>query len=503
MSSNPAKKTKTQSKVINEDDVVNSINSRRSNELIIAICGAIGSGTTELSEQLKKSLDHNGYAIETIKISKLIFEIRNDPEQLSGIERFERYHRFQDAGNEIREKLGNNYLSKAVIEEIVKRRDNYLDTEKGETKTTKKIAYIVDQLKHPEEMKLLKLIYRQCFYLIGINSTEKDRKLYLLNKAISSKNANKLIERDRKQEEKFGQQVEKTFFLSDFFIHNKGNSESIKDAVIRFIDLAHGVNGKTPTRDEKGVYEAFSVSLQSACLSRQVGAAIVNQEGDIIATGCNDVPAYGGGLYNAEHGSDDHRCVFKGGECSNDLHKKLLKKDFEDILNKRSISDANHIADELLNYSQAKNLIEYSRSIHAEMAALMQLARSSGQSSVGATLYCTTYPCHNCARHIVAAGIERVIYIEPYEKSLALRLHNDAITNQSEKNKVSFEPFQGISPSRYMKFFKASDDRKKDGTATFIATKDSYHADPNFMDSYYDYESRVIDDKSQKKNPFT
>lgn len=36
---------------------------------------------------------------------------------------------------------------------------------------------------------------------------------------------------------------------------------------------------------------------------------------------------------------------------------------------------------------------------------------------MGTTLYATMYPCHNCARHIVAAGIRKVIYIERYGES--------------------------------------------------------------------------------------
>lgn len=59
---------------------------------------------------------------------------------------------------------------------------------------------------------------------------------------------------------------------------------------------------------------------------------------------------------------------------------------------------------------------------HAEMAALMSCARSGG-SPVDGTLYCTTFRCHNCAKHIVAAGIRSVVYVEPYPKSKAKDLY--------------------------------------------------------------------------------
>ena len=61
--------------------------------------------------------------------------------------------------------------------------------------------------------------------------------------------------------------------------------------------------------------------------------------------------------------------------------------------------------------------------VHAEMEALLSCARS-GVSPVGGTLYSTTFPCHNCAKHIVAAGLRRVVYVEPYPKSRAVEFFN-------------------------------------------------------------------------------
>jgi deoxycytidylate deaminase len=43
-------------------------------------------------------------------------------------------------------------------------------------------------------------------------------------------------------------------------------------------------------------------------------------------------------------------------------------------------------------------------------------------------LFSTTFPCHMCARHIVSAGIKRVVFLEPYPKSYAEELYADSIT---------------------------------------------------------------------------
>lgn len=51
--------------------------------------------------------------------------------------------------------------------------------------------------------------------------------------------------------------------------------------------------------------------------------------------------------------------------------------------------------------------------LHAEANAITKVARSNN-SSAGATLYITASPCLECAKLIIQAGIERVVYHELY-----------------------------------------------------------------------------------------
>src|SRR5207244_3956191 len=99
---------------------------------------------------------------------------------------------------------------------------------------------------------------------------------------------------------------------------------------------------------------------------------------------------------------------------------------------------------------RVQSLIEFERSVHAEMSALMSAGRL-GTPVVGAWAYTTTFPCHECTRHLIASGISRVYYIEPYPKSLAERLHDDAIVidpNKPPTDRVAFLPFVGVAPRR-------------------------------------------------------
>lgn len=76
------------------------------------------------------------------------------------------------------------------------------------------------------------------------------------------------------------------------------------------------------------------------------------------------------------------------------------------------------------------------------------------------------FPCHHCARHIVAAGIARVVYVEPYPKSLATDLHRDAIDMEPEgvaADKVGFEPFVGVAPRQYSRVFSMLPRKDKQG----------------------------------------
>lgn len=504
----PAEKPKASAKSQEISDLTKEIGKRRSQELVIGLCGAIGSGTRELEGHLKSALETHGYSVETVRISDLICTIKNDPALLN-LSGFEKHKKYQDAGNEIRKTRGSARLAEQAVVEIVNKREKYKDPNRPKDgpgaiegdKITGKVAYIINQLKNPAEVALLQAVYKQNFYLLGLIRTERERKTYLEQAPMKPEEADTLINIDLKDSEKYGQQVEKTFYVADYFIRNKHNNAAhLNKSLDRFIRLVHGYNGVPPSLDEVGMFEAFSASLQSACLSRQVGAAIMSSSGDILATGCNDVPAYGGGLYTSKHGEGDQRCIFKGRECYNDLYKRRLQAEFQVILEGKSIPGASLLAKELLDNTRAKALIEYSRAVHAEMDALIQLARTEGQTTVNATLYCTTYPCHSCARHIVSAGISKVIYIEPYDKSLAIALHDDSITDSNEPDKVIFEPFEGVPPRRYSKFFLAQDRKDKDtGKAIIIRPEDSHHIDPQYLDSYHAYEDKVLEKITGKK----
>ncbi|WP_370231456.1 anti-phage dCTP deaminase [Marinobacter nauticus] len=499
------------SRLSNISDVNNHIRSRQSRELVVGLCGPIGSGIHGVSLQLQRVLKDEGYEVVEVRVSELIERYKDqlipDAEiDLSNRER--RYESLMDAGNSLREKYGPGICANLAISEISQRRDIASGGEPGnklledsKREGLKKTAYVVDQLKHPEEFKALKGVYSSVFYLIGVLCDEQRRELSLTKEGIEKGRAHDLIVRDKKDNIGHGQQLEKTLYNADFYINNSDpNSSSVSALISRFLKLIHGGRSVTPTTQEIGMYSAYSASMQSACLSRQVGAAILDSSGSLIATGRNDVPKFGGGLYSEDDNvspvSGDYRCAHRDQRCHNDYHKLLLSENIKEIMSKY-ISDPEKLAEaseRIQNETPVKSLIEYSRAIHAEMDALISIARSSKIIEKGSVLYTTTYPCHNCARHIIAAGIETIVYVEPYEKSLAIKLHDDALSHSADEKKVRLVPFQGISPSRYQVFFSSTKPEKDErGRVIVTDREDQLHVDEEYVDSYIDRETKVAE----------
>jgi deoxycytidylate deaminase len=125
----------------------------------------------------------------------------------------------------------------------------------------------------------------------------------------------------------------------------------------------------------------------------------------------------------------------------------------------------------LLEDTGLMDITEYSRDVHAEMAAFMACARI-GVSTVGSLLYTTTFPCHNCAKHIVAAGVRTVHFVEPYPKSHAVKLHGDSLLlsdGNHVEDKVVFKPFVGVGPRRFFDLFSM---KLSSGKSTSRKTKE-------------------------------
>lgn len=505
----------------NESGVAEDIKDRLSSELVFALVGPVGSGVSTTANLIHEKLT-GPYKYECPPILRPSDVIKEKAPLLGkeapGNRNSSSYvNKMQDLGNEIRRKFGNNYLVEKTIEKMhVFRKDK--GGYEGDLEMPGRRAYIIDSIKHMDELRLLRSIYGHTLIVIGIFAPDKIRDQRLSDLGFSEEERAKVMSRDQGEVMTFGQDTRKVFVEADLFICNDRRKADVEEAVDRFLELIFDVGVRTPTLRESTMYKAESAAAKSACMSRQVGASIVSSSGELIAIGWNDVPKFGGGLYSeddrrvfdkkSENFVDgDKRCHnWAGGICHNDQSKARLITEVVDEIAKIDGADSKKRAsiETAVTNTEIKALIEFSRSIHAEMEAILSVAREGKHSLVGATLFTNTYPCHNCARHIVAAGIKEVVYIKPYKKSLALRLHSDSITEvPDEDDKVLFRQYDGVAPSIYFRIFLTTRERKNEGK---IVRNTPSTALPVFrvpLDAKSSYEDKVIADLAKKEHPTT
>ncbi|WP_321291265.1 anti-phage dCTP deaminase [Alcaligenes phenolicus] len=494
------------------------------NELVFAVVGPAGSGTSwvanALCEQAKKI--RNKVEVKVIKGSSVIkdWAEKKDKQLLVTGNSLDRARNLQDLGDEIR-KDDVAGVAVQLISEIRKSRQLY----DGENSFNKDVfrVYVLDSLKHPAEVELLRRVYREAFCLVGVVCETEQRLRRLKDSKCEDSGQTeikKFIARDEDSGTKYGQKVAETFHLADFFVDNtparfldseKKNENplwDVNDQLGRLFDILTHAKLVRPKPNEIGMFHAYGAQLRSACLSRQVGAALTDSFGNLLSTGTNEVPRAGGGVYGSvltnfdDEDDRDHRCAYSGGYCRNTKTGIEIIEELVDAIPELKTVDRDALQKKLKNTSLGR-LLEFSRAVHAEMDAILSATRQ-GASPVGGRLFVTTFPCHYCARHIVSAGIDEVQYIEPYPKSRALALHGDAIVqspdgwlapsssskSDDKKRSVLFRPFTGVAPRMYRTAF-LKDRKLKNEEGTMKIGKPEW-ASGLLRKSYKDVEAALL-----------
>jgi deoxycytidylate deaminase len=492
------------------------------NELVFAVVGHVGSGTTEVANKVVNLLKDESaigqvYDVSYIKATDSISTWatkagKKIPEVAPGAKKTLAYvTEFQNLGDAMRKET-NDLAAVAKDLSIAIRNERAsklrMATEPGIAVRPDGTfrAYVLDSIRHPAEVQLLRHIYQDAFVLIGVVCESDTRSERLREKYPEAGKAQveTFMKRDEKAPEPHGQKVSDAFHLADYFIDNTPNRKNADGGANRAWDIAdklsrlikiirQGDDIVRPEPNETAMWHAYGAAMRSACMSRQVGAALLDRLGNVIATGTNEVPKAGGGVYGEGFISEagDHRCAYRAIEgekayCSNtreqvEIIAGLIASMSE--IKELSMAEKEKIST-LFRKGRIGELIEFSRAVHAEMDAILTAARK-GVTTVGTRLFVTTYPCHYCARHIVSAGIDEVQYIEPYPKSRALKLHNDSVQIVAENwvlpssermasllppdsgrkaapqaPKVLFRPFSGVAPRLYRRAFLKEGDLK-------------------------------------------
>lgn len=348
---------------------------------------------------------------------------------------------YQEIGNSIRKvgkltetyadddfKTENIFVIPNLINTIVKiiRNNNY------NSGTVSRIA--IDTLRNPYEVKFFRDRF-SAFHLVSINTNDDDRQSYLRKyRQFSDKEINELDSKEsgRNVSEVDGyqyftsQNVKKCIELSDIHFYNPkhepDNNNALKSQIAWYIGLMLHPGLITPTTMERTMQVAYAAKLNSGCISRQVGAVVLDEENSIKSVGWNDVPK--GQLPCSLRSLEGLENDFQGKkyspfERSNAIFRKKAKQ-ILDILSADEYEEAmrglnkSYCFKDIKNFSSHENNQVHTRSLHAEENAFLQISKYGGTGVKNGSLYTTASPCELCAKKAYQLGIKEIVFIDPY-----------------------------------------------------------------------------------------
>jgi deoxycytidylate deaminase len=483
-------------------------------ECFAGLIAPIGVDLDAVILALEQALKRVSYDINDLRLTSILRENKNWY-NIDHSTEMQRYQRFIAAGDRLCKDSGHKDIF--ALYGIA----NLWRTQSRTASLPQEVMHVFRQLKRVEEIITLREIYGRNIMFLACYSSKDDRINYLVKKMLRNERgtsnsklearALEIIATDEDERDNpYGQRVIECYPHADFVI-DCTTHESLNRSAERFVSIYFGDPFIAPAVDEYCSYIANAASYRSLDLSRQVGAALFGDHCELISLGCNEVPKAGGGTYWSGEDSD-HRDYALGYD-SNQRVREDMTRDALVRLQKSGWLSERHSKfkpDQLvaeafsdspskpgpLNQSMVADVIEFGRMVHAEMNALTDAARFR-RSTKGATLFCTTLPCHMCTKLVIASGVKRVVYVQPYGKSLIEELFPDsvAIDERSDGSKVIFETLKGVTPNGFkMAFHKKRRRKLDDGTAL---QWDPTRSAPTFLSTYPYYVSLEVVAKSK------
>ena len=282
----------------------------------------------------------------------------------------------------------------------------------------------IDAIRNVNESNYLKDKYR-AYYLISISADEAARK-----ERLNTLNANEQKSIDDVEnavncglEEFFyHQNIAKCFEMADIHLYNENVNVPerffLTWQLVKYVTLMIHPGIITPTHLERCMQLAFNAKYNSGCLSRQVGAIITDNNFSVKAVGWNDVPK---GQLPCNLRNVTTYCKGNHSECFSqfEVEDERFRQAVNDIkytLEQQGFGDANFpfcFKDIHNGYTDGKNQV-FTRALHAEENAFLQITKNGGQGIKDGFLFVTASPCELCSKKSYQLGIKNIYYIDPY-----------------------------------------------------------------------------------------
>lgn len=298
-------------------------------------------------------------------------------------------------------------------------------------KANRKDYFVIDAFRNPFEVLFFQERF-SAFYLMAIKAPEEDRKDRLHNEL--NLTTKQIIAQDDKEGPKgsvvdriemfVSQNIKACIQKADIHIINNGKHDNtnfldLKGQIVKYISLIQCPGLVTPSFDERMMQIAFTAKANSGCISRQVGAVVTNADGAPVSIGWNDVPE---GQVCCLFRTIDN--LFTDVDESAYSHYEKSNKKFRGKLTEMRDSfgastklrgkPVSYCFKDVQNDVEEKDNQVYTRALHAEERAFLQIVRHGGQSVIGGTLYTTASPCDLCSKKAYHLGMNRIVFIEPY-----------------------------------------------------------------------------------------
>jgi deoxycytidylate deaminase len=411
--------------------------------IAIGLTGPFGSGSTTTAEILEGRMGYSRFRLSDLLAERWQKEHPAEPNKRMDL---------QSLGNKVRIESKN---PGALADQAIKK----LETDQ------KSLNHIVfDGIRNLGEIETFRDRFGQHFYLFALECPASERwervEPQYKRQGLALEHFTADNERDRDQEDVYGQQVQLCVDQADVLLRNDDEVKmaNLRKKVIEYVELVTGAKPRYARPEEILMNLAYSASHGSKCLKRQVGAILVaaapGEMGDIVGQGFNENPiGTNACVEEPRYGADVGRKI--PGKCFRDIvrHQSFAEharrgtrcpncgEKLKEPISKEPPWKCFSCSFDLEYFFWPERAMSWCTAVHAEVAAIM----AAGWRAKQTTLYCTAHPCFQCAEKIVQAGIKDIVFTEPYPDVLA--------AERLQIAGIGVRRFEGVRSGRFDEIF--------------------------------------------------